>query len=146
MQNKINELKPEQSISYIYIGVFNSYPMNIYKNRIINRKLDLTFNSKILKEIFLLRLKDFMQGEPLQRNDPEDMIMLSVMEFDNKIILVTDDNKMISYMNNDNCYSKIDNEIKHRFKVGNEIHELLLNGCDIEMRNYGQSENFTEVQ
>lgn len=114
MQNMIDKLKPYQSISYIFKGFYDSEVMSVYKNR-IDESLDLYFNSKSFKEIFYARLKAFMQGECLQRNDVEDMLMLSVLEINDNIVLVTDDNKMRDYIKND------------RYELGNKIHDSLIN-------------------
>ena len=55
-----------------------------------------------------------MQGEPLQRNDVEDMLMLSTLELNDKLIIVTEDNKMKKFLE-ENTYG-----------IGNEICEKLI--------------------
>ena len=114
MQNEISKLAPNQSISYVFKGVYDSELMSVYRRR-IDAGLDKYFHSEIFKDIFYKRLKAFMQGECLQKNDVEDMLMLSVLEKDNNIILVTDDNKMISYIKN------------NKYNIGNKIHDSLIN-------------------
>ena len=64
--------------------------------------------------IFYQRLKSFMQGEPLQRNDVEDMLMLSTLELYDKLIIVTEDNKMKNFLK------------ENAFDIGNEICEKLI--------------------
>lgn len=113
LNNTINELKPEQSISYILKDVYSSKLMIAYKNR-IDKTLDYYYNSDSFKKIFYSRLEAFMQGECLQRNDVEDMLMLSVLEKDKNIVLVTDDNKMIEFLENNN------------YKLGIQVHDDLL--------------------
>ena len=113
-QNEINKLDDTQSISYLYKGFYNSKAMASFKYRII-RTLDFYFNSENFKNIFFERLNAFMQGECLEKNDVEDMLMMSVMEFDNNIILVTDDEKMKNFL-----------EQKEEYKIGNKIHNILL--------------------
>lgn len=113
IQNEINKLSTSESVSYIFKGVYKSQLMNIYKKR-IDKILDYYYKSNIFKEIFYLRLEAFMQGECLQRNDVEDMLILSTLEMDEKIVLVTDDNKMRSYIKDE------------KYNLGNELHDLLV--------------------
>lgn len=101
------------SISYIYKGVFKSNIMFVYQHR-INRTLERFYPSKLFKQIFYIRLEAFMQGEPLQKNDVEDMIMLSMLEYDKDIIIVTQDNKMRNFLKDNN------------YEIGNTICDFLL--------------------
>ena len=94
---EINNLKSNQSISYLYKGVYSTEFMNIYKKR-LNRSLDKYYNNNFFKDIFYERLECFMQNEPLQKNDVEDMLMLSMLEKNNNIIIVTKDKKMKLFM------------------------------------------------
>lgn len=100
-KSKLENLKSYQSISYLYIGIFQSEFMDIYKQR-IDRTLDYFFPSTTFKKIFYLRLESFMQGEPLQRNDVEDMLMLSMFDFEKNLIIVTQDKKMKSFLKDNN--------------------------------------------
>lgn len=105
--------KKNPSISYIYKGLFKSPIMEYFKKR-IDITLDNNFDSQIIKQVFYLRLKAFMQGEALQKNDIEDMLILSTLELDKNIIIVTDDNKMRSFLKDNN------------YTLGNEICDKLL--------------------
>ena len=96
---QIENLTEIQSVSYIYKGIYKNDFMNLYINR-INKSLKRIFNNEIFSKIYLMRLESFMQGEPLQRNDVEDMLMLSTKELDvyNRMIIVTKDKKMKSFL------------------------------------------------
>jgi len=112
-KDMFQNLDSKTSISYLYIGVFESSLMKHYKNR-IEIMLNEYFDNKLFKKIFYQRLKSFMQGEPLQRNDVEDMLMLSTLELNDKLILVSEDNKMKKFLK-ENTYG-----------IGNEICEKLI--------------------
>lgn len=111
---KLENLETFQSISYIYKGIYKSKFMNIY-NQKIDASLRELFDNKLFTEIFHERLKIFMQGEPLQKNDVEDMLMISTLELDknNQMTIVTGDKKMnkilqkLNAQNSDEIYKKI---------------------------------------
>ncbi len=100
VKKELNKLDSKQSISYIYKGFFKNIVIGTdYKER-IDKFLDEYYNCDLFKEIFYLRLQAFMQGEPLQKNDVEDMLMLSTLELDKNILIITEDNKMRSFLKN----------------------------------------------
>ena len=113
VKNMFNKLDSKASISYMYRGVFESAFMEHYKYR-IEMMLNNYFDNELFKKIFYQRLKSFMQGEPLQRNDVEDMLMLSTLELYDKLIIVTEDNKMKNFLK------------ENTYDIGNEICEKLI--------------------
>ena len=93
--DQIRNLKDFQSVSYIYRGAYKHKVMKIYSHR-INSSLKELFDNELFTKIFHERLESFTQGEPLQRNDVEDMLMMSTLELDkyNQMTIVTKDKRM----------------------------------------------------